>query len=201
MAVRTQTLCNLAILGILSLWTGCATMDGKPLVALRIPPSSGDGNFRDISWRFPWPSLPVGLPVTGYVVKFPAFDLGEEYHAEFAVKDLHDIDKRVWVYLLVDVGRFSDDETQQLQATFEFEVLDGKGQTVAHAKNRLGELTWSTPLGVSDSSPDSSGLYSFKESFFQVHKGENYTLRVQYHPDPALRSRRGFVYLQSGGSI
>lgn len=179
-------------LGIMVLLTGCATIDGKPLYPLRIPPSRGDGNFRDISWRYPWPVLPFGIPLPGYVVKFPAFDLGEEYHAEFAVEDLHDIGQKVGVYLFVDRSQHSD------VAQFEFEVCNSKGQSLAHANRALSEFTWSTPLGIERG--DGSALYSLDESFFRVQKGERYTLRVKYRPDPALRTRQGFVYLQCGGS-
>ena len=188
-----QTVSGSAIVGIILLTAGCATIDGRPLWPLRIPPSRGDGNFRDISFRFPWPSLPVGIPIPGYEVKFPTFDLGEEYHAEFVVSDLHDIGSKAGVYLFVGGPRHYDGE-HRLQAAFDFEVRNAKGQLMAHAKKPLGEFTWST-------NGDGWGLYSLDQSFFRVHKGERYTLRVRYRPDPVLRARQGFVYLQCGGSI
>jgi len=202
MASGRLTLSGSTILGMVLLSAGCATIDGKPLWPLRIPPSRGDGDFRDISWRFPWPSLPVGLPVPGYVVRFPTFDLGEDYQREFAVADLHDIKQKVGVYLFVSVPWHPhfDDDKRQLQAEFEFEVRDAKGQIVAHAKNPLSKLIWSTPLGI-EGCEDGYALYSLEESFFQVHKGERYTLRAVYRPDPTLRAHQGFVYLQCGGSI
>jgi hypothetical protein len=118
------------------------------------------------------------------------------------VYDLHDVKRELGVYLFVDVPWNSDlaKEKRRLQAEFEFEVCDSKGNTIAHSKKPLAELIWSTPLGV-DGCADGVALYSLEESFFQVHKGERYTLRVHYRPDPTLRAHRGFVYLRCGGSV
>ena len=190
------------ILGTVLMSAGCATIDGKPLYPLRIPPSHGDGEFHDISWRFPWPDFPIGAPVPGYVVKFPAFDLGKEYHHEFVVEGLHDLKQEVGVYLFIDAPWYSgfDDEIRQLQAEFEFEVLNTKGQIITHAKKPLSELTWSSPLGIKGFE-NGCALYSPEDSFFQVHKDERYTIRVVYRPDPAFHVHQGFVYLRCGGSI
>src|SRR5262245_160427 len=39
-----------------------------------IRPHSGDGTFTNRSWRFPVPV--VGMPIPGYTIDFPQFDLG-----------------------------------------------------------------------------------------------------------------------------
>lgn len=185
-----STVARSIILGISVLAAGCATIDGKPLYSLRIPPSHGDGNFRDISWRFPWPGCPVGYPIRGYVVKFPAFDLDEEYHAEFVVTDLHDISHDVGVYLVVDDPQPS--ETAEL----EIEVYDGKGQQLAHAKKILSGFG-DRPSHIEPGDGAESGGELF---LVRAQESESYTLRVKYRPDPALRARHGFVYLTCGGS-
>jgi hypothetical protein len=200
----------LVILGIVLLTAGCATIDGRPLWPLRIPPSRGDGEFHDISWHFPWPCLPVGMPVPGYVVKFPAFSLDDEYQAEYVVEDLHDIGAGVGVYLFVgglegalsgDEALLNDDLQKGVQAQFGFEVRDSQGRLVAHAEKPLGQLTWSTPSGVSNGHRGGWALYADGESFFRVHKGERYTIRIHYRPDPAFRACQGFVDLECGGSV
>jgi hypothetical protein len=131
----------LVTLGIVLLTAGCATIDGRPLWPLRIPPSRGDG-----------PSL-------------------------------------------------NDDLRKGIQAQFGFEVRDSEKRLLAHAEKPLGQLTWSTPLGVSSGHGGGWALYAFDDSFFCVHKGERYTIRVHYRPDPAFRASQGFVYLECGGSI
>ena len=175
---------------------------GKFSYLPQLSPSRGDGDFHDISWRFP-PGFPIGLPVPGYVVNFPAFDLDKEYQHEFVVENLPDLKQDVGVYLFATVPWDSfqtDNKKSQLQAEFEFEVLNSEGQVVAHTKKPLSELTWSTPPGI-NRHDDGYALYSFGESSFQSHKDERYTLRVSYRPDPTLHARQGFVYLECGGSI
>ena len=192
------------VLGILGLSVGCATMDGRPSLFLNIPPSSGDGVFHNISWRYPWPSLPVGLAVPGYSIEFPGFDLSSEFSHEYTVGNLHDIGQDVGVYLgVIDpMKNFPNNEQNKLQGEFEFAVFDSSGKRIAYAKQPFGKYVWSTPLGIPGVGYEGSwGLYSLKESFFSVRKGERYRIRIHYKPDPALQGGKGFVYLLSGGSI
>jgi hypothetical protein len=180
---------------------GCATIDGRPMVFSEVPPSHGDGNFRDISWRYPWPEFHVGLPVPGFLIKFPGFDLSREYDAEFVVDDLHDIGSKVGVYLCVNDpdDRCRNDNTRKLlQASFEFEVRDSKGRLLTHAQKLLGEYSWCDPSRVGGRG---CGLYSLEESFFSARAGEHYTIHVHYQPDPVLRDLWGCVYLECGGSV
>jgi len=200
MVLAQRTAKGSMILGVLLLVAGCATIDGRSVYNLRVPPSHGDGEFSDTSWRYPWPSCPFGMAVLGYNVRFPAFDLGEAYNHEFVVEDLHEIGPKVGVYLFVDGPVPTDAEQHQLHAEFAFEVRDSSGQLIAHLNKPIGELTWTTPAHI-DGGGDGAGLYSLDESFFKVHRTERYTLRVRYRPDPALRGRRGLVYLNCGGSI
>lgn len=199
MVLAQRTARGSMILGFLLLAAGCATIDGRTVYTLRVPPSHGDGEFADTSWRFP-NNCPLGMPVLGYNVRFPAFDLGAQYDHEFVVHDLHEIGPKVGVYLFVDGPVPSDAEQHQVRAEFAFEVRDSIGQVIAHLDQPIGKLIWTTPAHI-DGAGNGAGLYSLDESFFQVHRGEHYTLRVKYRPDPALRGRRGLVYLNCGGSI
>ena len=53
------------------------------LIMWPIAPHVGDGQFRDISWRFPW--LTVGIPVTGYSITFEQFDLSQGYSDSYTL--------------------------------------------------------------------------------------------------------------------
>src|SRR5690349_11539523 len=60
-----------------------------------VRPHIGDGVFKDHSWRFPWRT--VGLPVPGYQIDFPEFDLGKEFDATYHVEQLPQIRSKVGV--------------------------------------------------------------------------------------------------------
>lgn len=207
-AVFTRLSLVVTIVGL----SGCLSV--RPL-----PSHQGDGVFQDISWRFPYDHL--GCTVPGYQVLFPEFNLGDEYDAEFAVADLPDIQQKVHVHLLLSDpdGKVQKEEERRrdemmkrgdqddlnslkyefkygLSAVWEFEVRDLEGRIVTSVKKPLSELIWSTPLRHTG-----YGIYDRPGSHFAVRKGERYTLRVRYRPDPQLRPFRGRVYLESGGSI
>jgi hypothetical protein len=159
-----------------------------------LSPHEGDGTFKDISWRFPYDHF--GFAVWGYLISFPEFDLGEDYAAEFKVANLPNIGNEVVVFLAVnDPGHTIGAFKEGLAVAWEYEVVDSEGHVVVADKRPLKDFIWSEPSRLGDT----YGIYELR--CFQPRKGERYTIRVRYQSDPQLRSFKGRVYLECGGSI
>jgi hypothetical protein len=156
-----------------------------------IQPHQGDGVFEDLSRRA---SI---FPITGYSIRFTAFDLGGKYEASFRFSHVPSIGKKCGVYLAIrdpDDHWFYDSHIKELQqGTVRLELLDSRGAIVVRTDGALKDYIW---YGCRDL----HGLYRLKESFFIPCKDEEYTLRIVYHPDPKLASYKGFGYLLCGGS-
>jgi hypothetical protein len=168
-------------------WSFCATL--RPL-----SPHEGDGTFKDVSWRFPYDHF--GVAVWGYMISFPEFDLGKDYEAEFKVANLPDIGNEVLVFLaLNDPGRTIGAFKDALATVWEYEVVDSEGRVAVADKRLLKKFIWSEPSRLGDT----YGIYELR--CFLPRKGERYTVRVRCRSDPQLRSFKGRVYLECGGSI
>lgn len=73
---------------------GCASVVYDFLAPMRpVLPHRGDGTFQDLSRRV------GGVPVYGYSITLPEFDLGASYQAEFSMSGLQDIRRRCVVCL------------------------------------------------------------------------------------------------------
>jgi len=158
----------------------------------------GDGQFRDISWRFPW--VIIGIPVPGYSITFEQFDLSKGYIDSYTLEKVPVIGKDVVLYLCVADPRHAlrdDLARQRLKAEVQFDVVDEHGKSECHVDKPLAKMYWADPEGGADC----YGLYSLPESVFVSRKGAQYKLRVRYSPDPQLSGFRGFVYIRCGGSI
>lgn len=158
-------------------------------------PHVGDGRFANHSWRFPWGI--VGIPVPGYFIDFPAFDLGNDFDATYHIEQLPQIPPPIGVYLsILSPNRdWSDEARKQLTAQVQIDVHDERGQRVCHVQQPLSEMVWASPEG------GDYGLYNLDESFFVPLRGARYTLRVRYSPDPRFSGLKGFVHIRCGGSI
>jgi len=152
-----------------------------------VPAHRGDGSFRDTSFFF-WV-----LPIRGYSITMPEFDLSQPIEAEYRLASLTDIGKECGVYLAIRDRQWSG-ETKQIGGQLRFELLDSQGHVVTDVSGRLGEFWWAT-------SGRRSELYQLDKSFFTPRSGEEYRLRLFYTPDPSLVGHKGFVYLRSGGSV
>jgi hypothetical protein len=164
--------------------------------APKVRPHAGDGTFQDKSWRWPWGN--VGMPVPGYTIDFPEFDLAAPFAAEYRLEDLPKLNAEVGIYLSIrDPGRVlqSDDQRRSLAAAVRFEVIDDDGHVVTQLDQSLAKLRWASPEGAD------YGLYDLNHSFFAARTEGQYRLRVQYLPDPKLSGFRGFVHIRCGGSI
>jgi len=166
------------------------------LIMRPITPHVGDGQFQNISWRFPWGT--VGIPITGYSITFERFDLAKGYTASYTLEKVPDIGKCLEVYLcVVDSRRTLRDEStrRSLQAEIQFDVFDEHGRLVCHVKKPIAQMDWADPQGGTDC----YGLYSLGQSQFFSRKDMKYTLHVRYSPDPQLSGFRGFVFVRCGG--
>jgi hypothetical protein len=161
-----------------------------------VRPHSGDGHFANLSWRFPWPYC--GIPIPGYTIDFPQFDLATEFDATYHLENLPELPGKVGLYLSIsDPNKiWRDDELRkQLVATIQFDVYDELGELICHVQQPLAKMWWASPEG------GDYGLYNLDESFFVPRTGARYTLRVRYSPDPKFSGLKGFVHIRCGGSI
>jgi hypothetical protein len=164
-----------------------------------LPPHHGDGTFKDISWRFSPDGL-LSVPLYGYEISFPTFNLRDKYETEFKMKDLPDIGNDVIVYLCVadPEHRYRSDSAREgLTASIQFDISDEHGKSICHVAKPLAKMYWANPEGGADC----YGLYSLPESVFMSQKATQYRLHVRYSPDPKLVGFRGFVYIRCGGTI
>jgi hypothetical protein len=163
-----------------------------------IRPHVGDGRFANHSWRFPW--VTVGIPVTGYTIEFDHFDLSSDYDASYRLEQLPIIGKEAVIYLCISDPNHkwrTDDSRRQLTATVEFDIIDGRGQSVCSVKQRLGKMYWAEPEG----GKDTYGLYVLPESEFEPQRSEKYRIHLHYSADPQLSGLEGFAWIRCGGSI
>lgn len=152
-------------------------------------PHSGDGTFRDTSWR-------SGLLwISGYTITFPEFNLNTEYETTFALANLSNIRRDAGIYLCVDnAGRKWNDTTiSQLEANFQFQLADSTGGIVAQLDVPLKSLVWSTHSDTVDA------LYQLDKSFFRPDPQQRYTLHVHYTPDSKFGEAKGFIHMRCGG--
>lgn len=185
------SLAVIALVGSAGLWLLWFPM--RPL-----HPHRGDGDFRDISFRWPWGTF--GLAIRGYTITFPTFTLGEPYEAEFYMRELPDISTKPVVYLCIADPKRSlrgDEERKRLTAEIAFDMLDQDGKPVCHVVMPIAKMYWAAPEGGGDC----YGLYALPDSHFASRKNGQYKLRVAYRPDRLLSGFRGFVHVRCGGSI
>jgi hypothetical protein len=162
-----------------------------------VPPPVGDGQFKNISWRFPWKT--VGIPIVGYSITFASLDLSRAHDVSYNVEHLPEIGKSAVVYFcIVDDSRTlqSDEARRQLKATCDIDIVDGKGQSVCHVVRSLAQMYWADPEG----GRNTYGLYTM-DSVFEYGGDEEYRIRVRYSSDAKLQGFQGFVYIRCGGHI
>lgn len=193
--IRRRTVSFLLIsslVGALGVYVCCG------LVMWPIPPHVGDGQFRDLSFRFPWAI--AGIPIPGYSITFKQLDLSRGYTASYTLAKVPDIGEEVVLYLCVADPHHAlrdDMARQRLTAEIQLDVEDEHGTLVCHVDKPLAKMYWAYPTGGADC----YGLYSLPESVFFSRKDAQYRLRVRYSPDPQLSGFRGFVYIRCQGSI
>lgn len=137
------------------------------------------------------------MPIPGYTIDFPEFDLSNEFSESYSLEKLPNIQKDVGIYLAIrdpDKKFDNDPERKQLNARFEFDLIDESGNMVAQLRHSLADMIW-TWEGAD------YGLYDLDQSFFNARPSARYRLRVRYSPDPALNGLKGFVHIRCGGSI
>jgi hypothetical protein len=161
-----------------------------------LPAHSGDGDFTDLSWR---PRALGVLPVynvQGFAVSMPRFGLGEDHTSEYRFGRLPDIGCQCELYLAIDDpgGRWlmRDDDIRKLQGSLSLKVMDAGGEIICHEEGPLRDYIWGYWRGA-------NRLYQEDALWFRTRPGEEYTLRVEYHADPALANFQGYCYLQAGG--
>jgi hypothetical protein len=162
-----------------------------------VRPHQGDGEFKNISWRFPYPYF--GLPIAGYTIDFPRFDLAKEFHDSYRLADLPILENQPMIYLAVTDPdkRWRDAAARRkLTARVQFEVRDEQGKLVYEVDQSLGKMIWADPEG----GKGSYGVYMLEPRFIP-RGGARYLLRVHYTPDSALSGMEGFVHIRCGGSI
>jgi hypothetical protein len=154
-----------------------------------IPPHRGDGRFEDLSW-FAGP-----LPIPGYSITMPEFDLGTSRESDYRLANLTNIGQPCGVYLAIfDPKLELFGETKGFEGKLRLELLDSHDNAVVDVSGRLGDFIW----WGSDSR---HGLYLLDKSFFRPNVHETYRLHLFYTPDPKLAGYKGFVYVESGGHL
>jgi hypothetical protein len=160
-----------------------------------IPSHRGDGQFQDTSHR-------VGpLPIRGYTISMPEFDLGEAHQAEYHVAGLTNIGQDCGVYLAFhdpNDKRFFGGEWRNLEGKLRLELLDSRGSIVVATSGRLADYTWYEELGASH---HLVALYQLDKSYFRPNRRDEYLLRISYVPEPRLKGYKGFAYLRCTESI
>lgn len=189
LAIAAATVSMLAILaGLLITHTGIP----------RVRPHTGDGSFRNVSWRFPWQS--VGLPVTGYSIHFPRFDLEQSFEATYQFTDLPNLGKPAVIYLCIHdpaAGAVGGYVNRVLTtANFIFELRDDSGSIVAGVDRPLSKMTRTNEGGQG-----CWGFYDPDHSPFYSRQSSQYRLHVRYTADSELSVLQGFVFIRCGGSI
>jgi hypothetical protein len=138
------------------------------------------------------------MPIPGYTIDFPEFDLANEFEDSYALEKLPTLQKHVGIYLAIrdpDKRFRTDAPRNQLAAQFEFDLIDESGAVVAQLRHSLAKMHWASPEG------GDYGLYDLDQSFFNPNPGARYRLRVHYSPDPALNGLIGFIHIRCGGHI
>ncbi len=185
-----------ALLVVITLSVGMGVVLYYFLAMPTLVPHKGDGVFVNTSWRFPW--VTVGIPLPGYQIKFPNFDLDRDYSASYQIENLPIVEGQHAICYLCVQGtnlKYFDKRISQLVATFKMEVYDEHDQLVCQVDHPLRDLRWSTPLRESG-----YALYSERGSRFIPLANSHYTLKVWYVGDPQLNPGSGFVYIGCGGS-
>jgi hypothetical protein len=170
---------------------------GYSLLAMpTIQPHLGDGHFQNTSWRFPWSYL--GVPVPGYEIDFPEFDLLTDRDVTYRIESLPNRPDRVGVYLAIwdpDQLLRRDAARKRLTASVRFDIYDERGELITHVQQPLATMIWAQPEG------GDYGLYDLNESFFKTRPDASCTIRMRYSADPRLKDLKGFVHIRCGCSI
>ncbi len=177
---------------------GLAWMVAYPHWAMPdVRPHSGDGRFENHSFRFPWSYL--GMPIPGYTIDFPQFDLSSDFAATYRLEKLPELPDRVGIYLSIydpaDIW-FGENRRKTLAADVQIDIHDDEGNLVCHVEQPLAKMIWTLPEGGSKC----FGLYNL-ESFFIPRTGARYIISVRYTPDSKLSGFKGFFHIRCGGSI
>jgi sulfur relay (sulfurtransferase) DsrC/TusE family protein len=162
-------------------------------------PHAGDGVFLNTSWRFPGGDS--GIPVPGYQIRFPDFDLSKDFIATYRISDLPEIKKDAMCYLCVEDSNhdWNDKTIRNLVARFEIDVVDEHGRAICHVDHFVRDLIWSTAMHAR--MDNAHGLYNLDESRFDSRSNSHYTLKIRYIGDPQFKAAKGYVYVECGGSI
>ena len=181
----------------------------------RVQPHVGDGTFRNVSFRYPWTS--AGIPITGYTIEFPHFELSKPQTLSYRIEKLPQIDKSVGIYLCIidPKHKFRHDRDQeQLTNGVTIDVVDESGRRVSGVNSQLAKMYWCEPGGAG---PDTYGLFVMRgsnasnsvrgnangdlDSFFEPRQQANYEIHVKYEPDAKLEGLQGYVFIRCGGSL
>lgn len=155
----------------------------------------GDGQFRDLSHY-------VGpIPVRGYSIAFDHFDLSKEYHRTFVFRRLPQIGIKCGVYFVI----YDPDDSLGIGPGHKFtkagkihlQLVNSAGLTVVETAGSPRDFI--AYGGRHTGAQYLEALYDFDRSFFHPITREEYTLHVDYWPDPNLASLRAFAYLECGG--
>lgn len=152
----------------------------------------GDGKIKDISWNF------AGfLPVLGYSIDFPDFDLSKSYNTIYSLGNLPKYLHKVGIYLLIKDARskWPDERKKSLEdGHIIIKIKNNKGKPIKEVNQLLKNMRWSDERG-------GLGAYDSVNSFFNPADTTNYTIEVKYWPDNGLEGLKGSIYIRAGGSI
>jgi hypothetical protein len=168
-------------------------VENWPYLSSQLNKYSGDGVIKDESIRF------LVLPVKGYSISFPIFNLGTNQNKSYRLSELPTIGKKVGIYFVIEdpIYYWRDENIKTLEGGIEIILRDSKGVQLIKINSKLKDLIWSSHYAK----VNGHALYNLDKSFFNSDRSQNYVLDFRYIADMKLKQTNGNVYIRCGGSL
>jgi hypothetical protein len=161
----------------------CAADARRPYLKREIAEYRGDGEIRDISFRFLW------YKIKGYEIIFPPFSLNQPITAEYAIENLPAL-PHCGIYFSVN----GPDYNRSI-GHWRMVILDDSGVAIKEVSTDTDKLTWTNyPSGA-------YSLYDVDNSFFDPKANQRYRIRIEFSMSSPNTVGTGALFIKCGGSI